>query len=41
MEAWIELSDGQLVALNEQRQQLTETIDELKRLRDDVAQSLT
>lgn len=41
MEAWIELSDGQLVALNEQRQQLTETIDELQRLRDDVARSLT
>jgi DNA-binding transcriptional MerR regulator len=41
MEAWIELSDGQLGALNDQRQQLTETIDELKRLRDDVAQSLT
>mmetsp|Transcript_18506 Transcript_18506/g.30279 ORF Transcript_18506/g.30279 Transcript_18506/m.30279 type:complete len:125 (-) Transcript_18506:343-717(-) len=37
MRAWIELADGQLGELAEQRKQLDEAIDELQDLRDSVA----
>ncbi len=40
MQAWITLADGQLEELAEQRRQLDAAIDELKRLRDDTAESL-
>ncbi|MFZ5962084.1 MerR family transcriptional regulator [Thalassococcus sp. BH17M4-6] len=40
MKAWIDLADGQLAELAEQRRQLDEAIDELQRLRDDTADSL-
>jgi len=40
MQAWIELADRQLAELNEQRQQLDDTMDELKTLRDETASSL-
>jgi len=36
MRTWIELADGQLDELAEQRRQLDETIGELQRLRDDA-----
>ncbi len=37
MRAWIELADGQLKELADQRAQLDEAIDELQDLRDGVA----
>jgi DNA-binding transcriptional MerR regulator len=40
MRAWIELADGQLTELAEQRQQLDEAIDELQRLRDETESNL-
>ncbi|MEL7214074.1 MAG: MerR family DNA-binding transcriptional regulator [Pseudomonadota bacterium] len=40
MRAWIELADGQLAELADQRTQLDETIAELERLRDDVKTEL-
>lgn len=40
MEAWVTMADRQLVELAEQRTQLDEAIDELRRLRDDTAQEL-
>ena len=40
MQAWIELADRQLAELNEQRQQLDDTMDELKNLRDETASNL-
>ncbi|WP_425442338.1 MerR family transcriptional regulator [Sulfitobacter brevis] len=40
MEAWIIMADGQLAELAEQRKQLEEAMAELKKLRDDTAQSL-
>ena len=40
MQAWIELADRQLAELNEQRQQLDDTMDELKALRDETASNL-
>jgi len=39
-QAWIELADRQLAALNEQRAQLDDTIADLQQLRDDVAKTL-
>ena len=41
MRAWIELADGQLAELEEQRKQLEEATAELKDLRDSVAQELS
>lgn len=41
MRAWIELADGQLDELADQRRQLDETIAELERLRDEVKTQLT
>ncbi len=40
MRAWIELADGQLAELADQRKQLDETIAELERLRDGVKTEL-
>lgn len=40
MRAWIELADRQLSELDEQRQQLDETMGELKTLRDETANTL-
>ncbi len=40
MRAWVELADRQLTELDEQRQQLDETMAELKSLRDETADSL-
>ncbi|WP_227267509.1 MerR family transcriptional regulator [Roseobacter weihaiensis] len=40
MRAWIELANGQLDQLAEERAQLDEAINELKRLRDDTAAAL-
>jgi len=40
MRAWINLADGQLKELDEQRQQLNEARDELQALRDSVAQEI-
>ncbi len=40
MQAWITLADGQLEELAEQRRQLDAAMDELKRLRDETAESL-
>ncbi len=40
MQAWIELADRQLAELAEQRAALDETMDELKRLRDETAETL-
>lgn len=40
MEAWIDLSTQQLEELAEQRRQLDETIEELRRLRDETAVAL-
>ena len=37
---WIELADRQLAALTAQREQLDETISDLRKLRDDVAAQL-
>lgn len=40
MHAWIELADSQLKVLADQRQQLDETIEDLNKLRNEVADSL-
>lgn len=40
MEAWIEMADEQLNALEEEQRNLAETIADLRGLRDDVAKSL-
>jgi DNA-binding transcriptional MerR regulator len=40
MRAWVELADGQLAELEEQRKQLLEATAELKELRDSVADEL-
>ena len=40
MQAWVELADGQLKELAEQRAQLDEAIDELQAQRDQVASAL-
>ena len=40
MRAWIELADGQLAELEEQRKQLADATAELKDLRDSVADEL-
>ena len=41
MQTWIEMADGQLKELAEQRAQLDEAIDELQSLRDSTAASLS
>lgn len=41
MEAWIELADRQLVELRRQQVELAATIDDLQKLRDDSADTLT
>ena len=41
MRAWVELADGQLDELAEQRKQLDEARDELQNLRDSVADALS
>ncbi len=40
MRKWIELADRQIAELGDQQRQLQETVDDLKRLRDDTATSL-
>ncbi|MEO1640210.1 MAG: MerR family DNA-binding transcriptional regulator [Pseudomonadota bacterium] len=40
MREWIALADRQMVELAEQKQQLEETMDELRQLRDDTAKTL-
>lgn len=40
MEAWIKMADRQLVELAEQRAQLEQAMDELRRLRDETAKAL-
>ncbi|MGH1414113.1 MAG: MerR family transcriptional regulator [Pelagimonas sp.] len=40
MRAWIDMADGQMRELDEQRKQLDEAMNELKSLRDDVASDL-
>jgi len=40
MQAWIELADRQLAELNEQRQQLDDTMNELQALRNGTASNL-
>ena len=40
MQAWIKLADGQLEQLADERAQLDEAMDELKRLRDDTSAAL-
>ncbi len=40
MRIWVDLADKQMADLEEQRQQLDETMDELKRLRDMTAENL-
>jgi DNA-binding transcriptional MerR regulator len=40
MRIWVELADKQMADLEEQRKQLDETMDELKRLRDMTAENL-
>jgi DNA-binding transcriptional MerR regulator len=40
MKACVELSDRQLVILSDQKQQLEETIADLKKMRDEVAKTL-
>ncbi|MDP5336601.1 MAG: MerR family DNA-binding transcriptional regulator [Paracoccaceae bacterium] len=40
MEAWIKMADRQLVELAEQRAQLDQAMDELRRLRDETAKAL-
>jgi DNA-binding transcriptional MerR regulator len=37
--AWIALADRQLAALSEQRQQLNDTIEDLRKLRDEIAET--
>lgn len=41
MTSWVELADRQLIELAEQRQQLDDTMEELKRLRDITADTLS
>ena len=41
MRTWVTMADKQLSELAEQRQQLEEAMDELKRLRDVTADALT
>jgi len=41
MTSWVELADQQLIELAEQRQQLDDTMAELKRLRDITAETLS
>ncbi len=41
MRAWIDMADGQLKELAEQRAQLEEAFDELQTLRDSVAEELS
>ncbi|MFD2740888.1 MerR family DNA-binding transcriptional regulator [Sulfitobacter aestuarii] len=38
--AWIELADGQLVELAEQKRQLEEAMTELRKLRDETAEAM-
>lgn len=40
MQIWVEMATSQLADLQEQRDQLDETMEELKRLRDQTAESL-
>lgn len=40
MRAWVDLADRQMLELAEQKQQLEETLSELKALRDEVAATL-
>jgi DNA-binding transcriptional MerR regulator len=40
MREWVELADRQLVELAEQKKQLEDTIQELKKLRDETAKTL-
>lgn len=40
MRAWIEMADGQLLELADQRVQLDEAIDELQKLRDETAKTI-
>jgi len=40
MQAWIELADRQLKALNEEQERIKETIRDLQKLRDDVAREM-
>jgi len=40
MEAWVKMADRQLLELAEQRAQLEEAMDELRRLRDETAKAL-
>ena len=40
MEAWVKMADRQLVELAEQRAQLDQAMDELRRLRDETAKAL-
>ena len=40
MRAWIDLADRQLGVLDDQRRQLDDTIADLRRMRDDVADTL-
>ena len=41
MQAWVELADRQLAALREQHAQLVDSIDDLQRLRDGAATTLS
>ena len=41
MREWVALADRQMQELREQRRQLDETMDELQRLRDETAQTLS
>ncbi|KAJ02990.1 MerR family DNA-binding transcriptional regulator [Sulfitobacter mediterraneus] len=40
MRAWVEMADGQLLELADQRVQLDEAIDELQKLRDETAKTI-
>lgn len=40
MKAWVEMADGQLTELADQRVQLDEAISELQKLRDDVSKEI-
>ncbi len=40
MQAWVELADRQLLALRKQQDELVESITDLQKLRDDVANEL-
>jgi len=41
MQSWVELADRQMVELEEQRKQLDDTLDELKKLRDITVKNLS